>query len=377
MAEREEPRRVLMTADAVGGVFTYVLRLGALLAERGVSVHVATMGPLPTEAQRRAASQAGVELYESRYRLEWMPGAWGDVDKAGRWLLDIERELVPDIVQINGYCHASLPFRAPIVVVAHSCVLSWWKAVLSEEAPPEWGEYRARVRKGIHAADLVIAPTLAMLGCIRDEYGAPAAATVIHHAGEPDVFAPAPKEPFVLSAGRLWDQAKNVSALAKVARMLPFPIYVAGNHRPASDGPTPELDGLRLLGALPKADLADWMSRASVYALPARYEPFGLSILEAALSGCALVLGDIPSLRELWEGAALFVGPEDSHGLEVALSKLMMEPEACVALSARSREKALALSGEAMLLRHLDAYRQVLERRRAPHLGPGAGDACV
>ncbi len=32
--------------------------------------------------------------------------------------------------------------------------------------------------------------------------------------------------------------------------------------------------------------------------LPARYEPFGLSVLEAALSGCALVLGDIPSLRE-------------------------------------------------------------------------------
>ena len=35
--------------------------------------------------------------------------------------------------------------------------------------------------------------------------------------------------------------------------------------------------------------------------LPARYEPFGLSILEAALSGCALVLGDLPSLRELWD----------------------------------------------------------------------------
>ena len=44
------------------------------------------------------------------------------------------------------------------------------------------------------------------------------------------------------------------------------------------------------------------MARASIYALPARYEPFGLSILEAALSGAALVLGDIPSLREVWGG---------------------------------------------------------------------------
>ena len=33
------------------------------------------------------------------------------------------------------------------------------------------------------------------------------------------------------------------------------------------------------------------LSAASVYVLPAKYEPFGLSVLEAALSGCALVLG--------------------------------------------------------------------------------------
>jgi glycogen synthase len=56
---------------------------------------------------------------------------------------------------------------------------------------------------------------------------------------------------------------------------------------------------------------ADWYARASIYALPARYEPFGLSALEAALSGCALILGDIPSLREVWLEAAPYVSPDD------------------------------------------------------------------
>ena len=59
------------------------------------------------------------------------------------------------------------------------------------------------------------------------------------------------------------------------------------------------------------------MGRAAIYALPARYEPFGLSILEAALSGCALVIGDIPSLREIWADAALFV-PSDGHDAPLA-----------------------------------------------------------
>ena len=46
-------------------------------------------------------------------------------------------------------------------------------------------------------------------------------------------------------------------------------------------------------GQLTTAEVRNVINTASIYALPARYEPFGLSILEAALSGCALVLGDI------------------------------------------------------------------------------------
>ncbi|MEB3829625.1 glycosyltransferase [Phormidium sp. CCY1219] len=57
-------------------------------------------------------------------------------------------------------------------------------------------------------------------------------------------------------------------------------------------------------------ELSHWYARAAIYAFPARYEPFGLSVLEAALSGCALVLGDIPRLREMWGDAAVFANPD-------------------------------------------------------------------
>ena len=112
----------------------------------------------------------------------------------------------------------------------------------------------------------------------------------------------------MLAAGRLWDDAKNVGrARARRADWLPGRVC-RGRRRARPDGQSVALAGCpRLLGELPRDELADWYARAPIYALPARYEPFGLSVLEAALSGCALVLGDIPSLREIWGGAALFV----------------------------------------------------------------------
>jgi glycosyltransferase involved in cell wall biosynthesis len=78
-------------------------------------------------------------------------------------------------------------------------------------------------------------------------------------------------------------------------------------------------------GHLPAAELAALRRRAAIFAAPARYEPFGLAILEAARDRCALVLGDIPSLRELWDGAARFVDPGDSRALHDALAELAAE----------------------------------------------------
>lgn len=375
-------RRVLMTADAVGGVFTYVLRLGALLRRRGVEVHVATMGPKPKEAHRILAGEASVVLHESDYRLEWMDDPWRDVDEAGAWLLELEGRIRPEVVHLNGYCHANLPFAAPVVVVAHSCVLSWFRAVRGEAAPREWDEYRRRVGRGIHAANLVIAPTRAMMSSIEKEYGAPRASSVIHHGIDANAYRPeAVRGSFVLAAGRLWDDAKNIEALNRVAPRSPFPILVAGADS-FEAGRARASMGLQFLGALSPSDLGFWMARASIYALPARYEPFGLSVLEAALSGCALVLGDIESLRELWQEAAIFVDPEDHRALEDALKQLAMDVAMREELAHRARAKALELRPEDMVNAYLRSYEGLLtDRERSAPLGVRArrrgGESCA
>src|SRR4051794_21457479 len=113
-----KPRRVLMTADAMGGVFTYALELASGLANRQVDTTIATMGDAPAASQRRElATVRRLDHVHGSFRLEWMDDPWGDVDCAGEWLLDLERRLRPDIVHLNGYSLAAFPFRAPTIVV--------------------------------------------------------------------------------------------------------------------------------------------------------------------------------------------------------------------------------------------------------------------
>jgi glycosyltransferase involved in cell wall biosynthesis len=359
-----------MTADTVGGVFTYALELARALGGRGARVDLATMGAPLHAAQRAAASAvACVRVHESAFRLEWMHEPWDDVRRAGEWLLRLEREVGPDVVHVNGYAHGALPWRAPTVVVGHSCVLSWWEAVKRESAPSPWNRYRLEVARGLAAADLVVAPSRTMLDALEGLYGLLPRGRVIYNGRDARAFAPAAKEPVILAAGRLWDEAKNVGALDAVAAEVPWPVYVAGEVR-HPNGADARLSGAVPLGRLATSELARWLGRASVFALPARYEPFGLSVLEAALSGCALVLGDIPSLRELWGNDALYAAPDDREALAAALRRLIGDASLRRSLGARARARAGEYTPGRMADQYLAAYAAAAEHRASLTAAP-------
>jgi glycosyltransferase involved in cell wall biosynthesis len=356
-------RHVMMTADPVGEVWTYALDLAASLAAMGVRTTLATMGePMGAIQREEAARVPGIKLIESRFKLEWMEEPWAEVSTAGDWLLGLEERECPDVVHLNGYALAALGWHAPRLVVAHSCVLSWWKAVLGEQAPPKYQRYRQAVASGLSAADAVVAPTRAMLHSLREHYGSPSRGRMIPNGTTLERFAPARKEPFVLAAGRLWDEARNLSALATVAPHLPWPVYLAGSTE-HPDGAGRRHEGVRMLGELESSALRGWMARASIFVLPARYEPFGLSVLDAALSGCALVLGDIPTLREIWQDNAVFVPPDDEHALRRAIERLAHNDSQRQALSAAARVRAESFGAERMGRRYLELYRELVARR--------------
>jgi glycogen synthase len=348
--------RVLMTTDTVGGVFTYAVTLSRELAMRGIDVHLATMGPLPKAEQRALARTIPrLVLHESTYALEWMPDPWDDVARAGTWLQEIAAEVRPQVVHLNGYAHGALSFDAPKVVVAHSCVLSWWRAVLAEAAPPRYETYAREVMAGLRGADQVIAISHAMLASLEEHYGELPGARVVHNGTKR--ARPVEKEPGVLACGRLWDRAKNIEALVRIAPRLSCPVRIAGWEDEQPLGANVEA-----LGWLDPSTLADRMARAAIFALPARYEPFGLSALEAAMRGAALVLGDLPSQREIWDNAAIYVAPDDDDALACALVRLSTDSVLRHEFARRARRRALHFGADRMGEAMIEIYRLLLER---------------
>ena len=350
-----------MTADTVGGVWTYALELTAALAGRDVEVTLAAMGPgLGPEQRAEAGVSRARRVYAERFRLEWMEEPWEDVERAGEWLLRIAEEVEPDVVHLNGYAHAALPWGVPVLVVGHSCVCSWHEAVRGEPAGAQWSRYREEVARGLAAADLVVAPSATMLAALARHYAFAGERLVIANGRRAPASAARAKEPLVVSAGRLWDEAKNVAAVEGAAVGLPWPVLLAGEgSQERSRG------NVGRLGRLSAGELRELLARASIFAHPARYEPFGLAPLEAGLAGCALVLGEIESLREVWGDAALYVDPDDEPGLARVLRELVEDRARREAFGARARERAARYTPERMAAGYSRAYSRLYSRRPA------------
>jgi glycosyltransferase involved in cell wall biosynthesis len=130
----------------------------------------------------------------------------------------------------------------------------------------------------------------------------------------------------VLSVGRVWDPAKQVSILAEQNCGVPVVIAGSTEHPDAAYSSTPTCliggGSLEFKGSQTPEQLQPLFSRAAIYAATSRYEPFGLAPLEAALSRCALVANDIPSLRELWGETACYFPTNDPAGLRDTIAKL-------------------------------------------------------
>jgi glycosyltransferase involved in cell wall biosynthesis len=346
-----------MTTDAVGGVWTYSTGLASELAAVGMEVHLVTMGPPPRAEKRAMLRDSRVRVIESPLALEWQDAGGDDLQNARRFLEDLEAVIQPDIIHLNSFREASFDWLAPVVVIAHSCVNSWGLACDDTEwlSEPKWRHYTRAVAAGLDRAQAWVAPSQAFHDVICDVYRPSSPGLVIWNGISPAVPSAGSKRRFILAAGRMWDAAKNVSALARASKGLDWPVFVAG---PGSNSRGEDSGELTLIGDLSHLSLRARMQRAAIFASPARYEPFGLSVLEAASAGCALVLSDIPTFRELWSGAALFVEPNSDRALHLALAGLCADDRERARLQVAARQRSERYS----LARSADAYHALYQR---------------
>src|SRR5258707_29106 len=324
---------ILVTADTLGGVWTYTRELVTGLVRRGDQITLVSFGDIPTAAQARwMDGLANLDYRPTAFKLEWMLDSEADMEASSQYLQALIQESRPDLLHFSQFYYGALDCDVPRVVVAHSDVVSWWMSV-HRQSPPEtewlrW--YRQVVARGLREATSVVAPSRWMLEQIELHYGKLASTCVIHNGRTPTLFNPyVSKNETVVTVGRLWDSGKNVSLLLR-HEMPGFEHIVGCDRHPELQNHAFMAETIRPNVSLdPEQDdrqIAQTLARAGIYAATSQYEPFGLAPVEAALSRCAIVASDIPSFRELWEGAAVFFRNNNPKSLRDALESLLRDP---------------------------------------------------
>jgi glycosyltransferase involved in cell wall biosynthesis len=358
--------RVLLTTDAVGGVWQYSLDLARGLRERGAETVLALLGPAPDAAQREEARAIdGATLVETGLSLDWMCDSPGPVLAAGAAIAGLARAERADLVQLNmPTLAAAAPPPVPVVAVTHGCVATWWQAARpGEPLPPEYVWHRRLMGEGLRAADHLVAPTASYARTVARHYGLRRAPTVVHNGRAPLAGGPGRiQADRVLTVGRLWDRVKRTELLDRVAARIPVPFDAAG----AAVGPHGErvtVEHFHPLGQLDSVALGRHLATRPIFVSAASFEPFGLAVLEAASAGCALVLSDIASFRELWDGAAIFVPGDGEAGYTSAIETLLGDPAERHRLGEAAQQRAAQYTPGAMADAMLAIYADVLGER--------------
>jgi glycosyltransferase involved in cell wall biosynthesis len=351
--------RLMMTADAVGGVWTYALDLARGVAAAGGETALVVLGPAPSADQvREAEAIPSLRLIDTSLALDWTAPSPAEIHAAARAVASLARELRPDLVHLNSPTLALAGgFPAPVLGACHSCLATWWAAVKGGPAPADFAWRTEALRRGMWGCDVLVAPSHSFARATAETHGI-ATPFVVHNGRRPPPSGPTIRSAGVFTSGRLWDEGKDLATLDAAAAMAGLPLHAAG----PLEGPAGErarLHHAQALGRLLDDEVAAWLRGGPIYASGALYEPFGLGVLEAAQAGCALVLSDIPTFRELWSGAALFAAPRRPDAFAAALSALATDEGKRRRLGEHARERAARFSDEAMTSGLLQLYRRL------------------
>ncbi len=353
-------RRVVLTCDAIGGVWTHAVCLSAGLAARGVEVCLVVIGPAPSEEQRmQVAPLRGVRVVEVPGALDWTARDARDLRSTEAAVRRLCSAFGADLVHVNSPALvAQGRWPVPLIAGAHSCLGTWWRSVKRGPVPCDFDWRIGLTREGLGRARAVIAPTVSFVKDLLAYYGVGLRVSVVRN-GLVRGTKSETRGNLILTAGRLWDEGKNVAVLDTAAGLMTHPVHAAGALT-GPNGETYRVRNLVSLGVIGKSEMEATFAATAIYAAPSLYEPFGLSVLEAAQHGAALVLSDIPTFRELWSGAAVFVDPRSASAWAQTLTRLASDEDLRAALGQAAFRRAQAYSAERMVEGVLGLYQAAL-----------------
>jgi glycosyltransferase involved in cell wall biosynthesis len=317
----------------IGGSERHLLTLLPALAERGIEpVFVGLDDPAWDPADfYDALTVPAVRLSAPR-----------DVDPLllARVLRHVDVEIVhTHLVHADLYAGVAAKLRGRLLV-----------STKHNDDPFRTGPFRVVERGLARMEDRIVAISESLRRFTVERVGVPEAKVETIHYGLDTLPQPWGENPpdrvpegvrILLAVSRLTEQ-KGLDTLVRVVPELPADVVVVV----LGEGPlraqlerTADPARVFLLGRVP--DVSAWLRRASVFVHPARWEGFGLAVLEAMLAGLPVVASRVGSLPELVRDGetGFLVAPGDERALLAAIVRALEQPRLGAAGEERARRE--------------------------------------
>jgi starch synthase len=306
-------------------------------------------------------------------------------------------DAVPDVDLVHSHTWyanlaghlAKLTYGMPHVLTAHSLEpLRPWKA---EQLGGGYQVSSWIERDAYTSADAIIAVSRGMRADVLAAYPQVPAdrVHVVHNGIDTSLYHPDPRvdalrahgidpaRPYVLFVGRVTRQ-KGVPHLVRAAASLRADVQLV---LCAGEADTPELDdefrglvehltatrtGVHWISRmLPRAEVVQLLTHATVFACPSVYEPLGIVNLEAMACGTAVVASDVGGIPEVVAdgrtGLLAHYDETDPAAFEAALAdrlaELLADPDRAAAMGRAGRERAVTeFAWSAIARRTVEVY---------------------
>jgi glycogen synthase len=356
--------KILMTTDTKEDKWQFTLNLVSSLCDENIEVVLLAMGPKLYNHQLEELENLApnTHFYHQSITPEWKENDLTGIPKAGIWINKIFASENPDIIHLNHYSPACIHWDVPVVLSPQACIMLLENLSSVEELPEKFHKIFHMSQIALHAADAVVFPTAALLAHFTCVYGQISKAHVIP-PGIREIYRPSDQKfPMVFSEGHLDDPNLNLNLLLLAAPYIDGEIFIAGEKEQVMRLPK----NVRFLGNLSRQQKSNWLKMASIFALPARLDPFGLAFLEAASNRCALIGGDTPYLKEIWGDAMEYVSIDNPDALAAACNEGLHFPHKALAHGENAFSRVQKFNQRDIAIQYKELYLNLLQNHKKP-----------